>query len=399
MVVLSKIGFLAATASANRELFQVPVNPGFLSQQTAARPAAYAYDSSYGYTPYSDLPAVSMQPQTYGEPVYASPNGFEYVAYEQPAQGWGWPAVLGFVAAGALAGRAIGEHFSGSENSEVATLAVSGQQAFAPSFASRVGTPVMAVKNPKAVVGAKAKAPVRKATPAKRKTTAPAEKKVPRKFLPKDQDQLFCYGLPGAIPPLGPWDPLGLLKGRTKEEVIRSREVELTHGRIGMLASAGFFVQEQFHPLFGGNLDGAAVDQIPKIPIAFWVLAATAIGILESSRLQASFVNPYESSDGKSNKLKPDYMPGDLNFDPLGIKPTDPAEFRAMQERELSHGRLGMIASIIFIGQEVKDQQPWLDAYGGVDDGGYKAVAAGFAPVVIGLLLAGFSADSKKARA
>jgi hypothetical protein len=412
MVVLSKLGFLAATASPNRDLFQVPMNPGFLSQQAAAQPATYAYDASYGYAPYSDMPASYSPPQTYAEPVYASPNGFEYVAYEQPAQGWGWPAVLGFVAAGALAGRAIGEHFSspGAVESEVATLAVNGQQITVPS---RAGTPEMfggssksapkraapkraAVKNPNAVVGGK-KAPVKRSTTPVRKA-APVkkvEKNVNRAFLPKDQDKLFCYGLPGNIAPLGDFDPLNLLKGRTKEEVLRSREVELTHGRVSMLAALGFFVQEQFHPLFGGSLDGPAINQIPEIPVPFFVLLTVAIGIAEVSRLQAGWANPYESKDN-FQKLRPDYMPGDLKFDPLGIRPTDPAALRSMQERELSHGRLAMIASIIFIGQEVQSQQPWLDLYGGVEDGGYRTLAAGFAPVVIGLLLAGFSTDSKQ---
>ena len=33
------------------------------------------------------------------------------------------------------------------------------------------------------------------------------------------------------------------------------REVELKHGRVAMLASLGFLVGEQFHPLFGGQIN------------------------------------------------------------------------------------------------------------------------------------------------
>ena len=33
------------------------------------------------------------------------------------------------------------------------------------------------------------------------------------------------------------------------------REVELKHGRVAMLASLGFLVGEQFHPLFGGDIN------------------------------------------------------------------------------------------------------------------------------------------------
>lgn len=35
----------------------------------------------------------------------------------------------------------------------------------------------------------------------------------------------FCYGLPGAIEPLGPFDPLGFTKGADVLEVNRLREV------------------------------------------------------------------------------------------------------------------------------------------------------------------------------
>ena len=38
---------------------------------------------------------------------------------------------------------------------------------------------------------------------------------------------------------------------------MRWREAELTHGRVGMLASAGFLVQENFHPLFSADGDCA----------------------------------------------------------------------------------------------------------------------------------------------
>merc|ERR1719399_1818391 len=151
----------------------------------------------------------------------------------------------------------------------------------------------------------------------------------------------FCYGLPGAIAPAGEFDPAGFLEGASKEEVFRWREAELTHGRVAMLASLGFLVQEGFHPLFTAD-GGPAIEQIPKLPPALWFFMATGIGICESLRIQKGWANPYDGPERSQNefKLRPDYYPGDLNFDPLGLKPEDPAEFRLMQERELSHGRL-----------------------------------------------------------
>merc|ERR1719213_713136 len=93
---------------------------------------------------------------------------------------------------------------------------------------------------------------------------------------------------------------------------------------------------------------------------------AVGIGIAEGKRVQAGFANPYTGevnelgvpatafpkADTTFQRMRPSYTPGDLGFDPLGLKPEDPAEFRVMQEKELSHGRLAMIAAAGFMAQE-----------------------------------------------
>merc|ERR1719324_1713981 len=146
----------------------------------------------------------------------------------------------------------------------------------------------------------------------------------------------FCYGLPGAIAPAGEFDPANLLEGASKAEVYRWREAELTHGRVGM----------------------PAIEQIPALPPWVWFIMTLGIGIAESVRIQAGWANPYEGMDNVQ-ALKPDYYPGDLGFDPLGLKPEDPAEFRKMQERELSHGRLAMLAAAGFMAQETVSGKTW----------------------------------------
>jgi len=172
-----------------------------------------------------------------------------------------------------------------------------------------------------------------------------------------DADAEFCFGLPGNIAPAGDFDPANLLEGTSKEEVYRWREAELAHGRVGMLAAAGFLVQEKFHPLFDG-IGGPAIDMIPRLPPYLWVFMTIGIGIAETARIQAGWANPYEKMDNVQ-RLKPGYYPGDLKFDPLGLKPEDPAEFRIMQEKELSHGRLAMLAAAGFMAQESVTDQTW----------------------------------------
>merc|ERR1719502_1924482 len=170
----------------------------------------------------------------------------------------------------------------------------------------------------------------------------------------------FCYGLPGAIAPAGNFDPAGFTADLSESEVMRYREAEITHGRVGMLASAGFLVQESFHPLFTAD-GGPAIEQIPKLPPAMWFLMTLGIGIAESLRIQKGWANPYDGPERSQNEfsLKPGYVPGDLGFDPLGLAPEDPAEFRIMQEKELSHGRLAMLAAAGFLAQEAVSGKTW----------------------------------------
>merc|ERR1719297_126117 len=68
----------------------------------------------------------------------------------------------------------------------------------------------------------------------------------------------FCAGLPGALSPLGEFDPVGFTKGLPVQEIKRFREAEVTHGRVAMLATLGYLVAEKFHPLFGGVVSGPA---------------------------------------------------------------------------------------------------------------------------------------------
>merc|ERR1719473_790736 len=50
--------------------------------------------------------------------------------------------------------------------------------------------------------------------------------------------------------------------------------------------------------------------------------------------------------------IRSDHVAGDLNFDPLGLKPEDPAELKEMQTKELNNGRLAMMAIAGMVAQE-----------------------------------------------
>jgi len=168
----------------------------------------------------------------------------------------------------------------------------------------------------------------------------------------------FAYGLPGGGNILGEFDPAGYLENKSKLEVYRLREAELTHGRVGMLASLGFIVQEKFHPLFSGD-GGPAIDQIPQLPVWLWAVMIGGIGAAESKRIAVGWAELDPETSKAPSALREGYYPGDLGFDPLGLKPEDPAEFRLMQEKELSHCRLAMIAAAGFLAQEAVSRDTW----------------------------------------
>jgi hypothetical protein len=190
----------------------------------------------------------------------------------------------------------------------------------------------------------------------------------PKKSEPKKP--AFAYGLPGNFNALGGaelnFDPAGFLEGKSELEVNRYREAELTHGRVGMLAALGFLVQEKFHPLFSGD-GGPAIDQIPQLPYWLWAVMTAGIGAAEAYRINIAF----RELDGEKLKaetaLRPGYEPGQIGFDPLGLAPEDPAEFREMQEKELAHARLAMIAAAGFLAQEAVTKATWGTAWGAPD--------------------------------
>merc|ERR1711924_314375 len=69
----------------------------------------------------------------------------------------------------------------------------------------------------------------------------------------------------------------------------------------------------------------------------------------------------FPDSREKAGVLNEDYYPGDVGFDPLGLKPTDPAEFAEMQTKELQNGRLAMLAAAGFLAQELVNHKPILE--------------------------------------
>merc|ERR1711924_527995 len=95
-------------------------------------------------------------------------------------------------------------------------------------------------------------------------------------------------------------------------------------------------------------------------PIFFDILAFT-IALAELYRSLVGWVPPNKIQKYFGGELNDDYYPGDIGFDPLGLKPTDPAEFAEMQTKELQNGRLAMLAAAGFLAQELVNHKPILE--------------------------------------
>eukprot|EP00548_Thalassiothrix_antarctica_P006107 CAMPEP_0194134082 /NCGR_PEP_ID=MMETSP0152-20130528/4154_1 /TAXON_ID=1049557 /ORGANISM="Thalassiothrix antarctica, Strain L6-D1" /LENGTH=204 /DNA_ID=CAMNT_0038829623 /DNA_START=57 /DNA_END=671 /DNA_ORIENTATION=- len=115
------------------------------------------------------------------------------------------------------------------------------------------------------------------------------------------------------------------------------REAEIKHGRVSMLATLGFVLQ-QFWTLPGyahvddSNLGPTVVGISPMLQIVLWM------GILEMWTNKGNVTMETMFTD-------PDRVPGNLGFDPMGlaVDKTD-EEKRLMEWKELKNGRLAMLA-------------------------------------------------------
>mmetsp|Transcript_31473 Transcript_31473/g.60609 ORF Transcript_31473/g.60609 Transcript_31473/m.60609 type:complete len:153 (-) Transcript_31473:179-637(-) len=126
-----------------------------------------------------------------------------------------------------------------------------------------------------------------------------------------------------------------------------------------MLAAIGMLVTEEpieYHPLFEAyNKDiGPAIrhlDEVRAVSPFFFEILVLIIGGLELNRALKGFVAP--EGDFGFQELNEDYYPGDVGFDPLGLKPSDPEEFATLATKELQNGRLAMLGAAGMIAQEL----------------------------------------------
>lgn len=177
--------------------------------------------------------------------------------------------------------------------------------------------------------------------------------------IPSSDGREYLKSLPGVTEPFpNVFDPAGFCDKASVRDIRRWRESEITHGRVSMLAAVGFIVGEQLEDFpaffnFDGSITGPAIYQFQQVRQGFWEPLLICIGLAESYRVSVGWATPTGTG---FNALKDDYEMGNLGFDPLNLKPTDPAAYKELQTKELNNGRLAMIAIAAFVAQELVEK-------------------------------------------
>jgi len=150
------------------------------------------------------------------------------------------------------------------------------------------------------------------------------------------------------------FDPLGL--ATSQEKLKNFREAEVKHGRLAMLAALGWPLSEELNGpiskalgmpslLQPGCSSSNAADCAEVLSRAPSVLNG---GLTSVSPIYWIAIIAFSGAvEFYASKIKrgPNYLPGDLGFDPLGLyQGKDPAGKLDIQLKELNNGRLAMIA-------------------------------------------------------
>ena len=154
----------------------------------------------------------------------------------------------------------------------------------------------------------------------------------------------------GAQPPLGFWDPLGLLADADQDRFDRLRTVEIKHGRISMLAILGHLVTTAGTRLPGDiDFHGTSFASIPtglaafdKIPSAGIAQVVGFIGLIELGFAQIK------------DELEADC---EARMDSAGW---DAAKKDSKRAIELNNGRAAQMGILALMVHEKLDNNPYM---------------------------------------
>lgn len=155
------------------------------------------------------------------------------------------------------------------------------------------------------------------------------------------------------------FDPMGFAK--SKEQLWRFREAEIKHARLAMLAAVGWPVSELMDRSIADFFNSPAMldegDRVPsilnggmgKVSPEWW---GFCLGMCAS-------IDMYGVA--KARRGGPDYVPGNLGFDPLNFYPNDKEGQAGLQLAEIKHGRVAMLGVLGYVVEEYATKMAVVD--------------------------------------
>ena len=126
-----------------------------------------------------------------------------------------------------------------------------------------------------------------------------------------------------------------------------------------MIAVLGVVIGESGFSFFGDAITGPAIYQYQQAESLFNAWSFNVVGLIlavEGYNIINGWQSIGETMDSSVGVagLKEGYTSGDLNFDPLGLKPkAGSAELKTMSNKEINNGRLAMLAIAGIVAQEL----------------------------------------------
>ena len=129
---------------------------------------------------------------------------------------------------------------------------------------------------------------------------------------------------------------------------------EIKHGRVAMLRPSDF--SSRAAAFTGIDSPSYVSFEQPGLS-SVWLSLAVMLGGVEGKSVE-SFMQldggiVAEQNESRIFRIKEDHAPGDLGFDPLGLKPTNDKDLKSMATKELNNGRLAMIGIAGMVAQEL----------------------------------------------
>jgi hypothetical protein len=160
---------------------------------------------------------------------------------------------------------------------------------------------------------------------------APTQQKASTTSLAAFEDEL------GVQPPLGFYDPLGLLNNASQERFEQLRYTEIKHGRVSMLAFLGFITNYAGIRLPGDiDFHGTSFDSIPSGLSALSAIPKGGAVQLVAFVFVLEFIMRDNSGDGE---FVGDFRSGTIDF---GWDDFDEEEKLSKRAIELNNGRAAM---------------------------------------------------------